>query len=901
MKKILTLVLLSIGLHSWSQSVVLTCFGSTAQVSGTNPQNLSGATYSIQPGGQSGGTNPNFTVTPGVTTNYTVYTTGTNTVPTVTTTSVVVTVSVLPQPYLTPTLYLPNCTSTVSGFNLGLTFSPTASNPGYTVSWQPIPNGITSAQQTSVASGVAAGPYTVLVVADGGCGYIMTFTMTPPPAPANYSFQPFGLTNFQITCNQPTITVSVSNPALSYTWSSPVQSQQTSTEVTLTSTSVATPTSITVYTVIGTNTISNCSLTKTLSVQVNTAIPTFSINPPTQNITCSLSSAATVTFTAITPTVNIEYFVYSPHPDASPWGPSGNYTTAYVGGFPGVYTVTLADKNTGCMATKQFTITSTLTFPTFTLASSPANFTLGCFSKATITLNLLGIQSGGGGTTSHTIIPPGGSGSTTYTSGTTWTANVAGTYTAVVRDVFSQCETRIERSVLANTTPPPIDTIIVPHPVLSCANPVTTLTGVSDSTNVSYQWSFPGTPGIVQGSTVTVSTNTAATTSSLLPTYTLLLTDNNSKCITTQTVPMYQNLYTPSAGISPKSTTINCGTPTLVLTNDSKTTIPPNTFPVTSGPIAQLWEGPVPQDPLASSSSYTAGVEGVYTVTVIDPNNGCISKGNATVTANTQRPVFENTLVPTLDCGAATTTLMPNISTPTANLTYTWTAPQNAIVQCPKCPVLTTNLAGTYTLLVTNTVNACAATTTIAVNNGSLTPSIAIDRNRGFAPMTVTFFNNSTSSLGQGSITTVWSFGNGKDTTTKSTSTEIRQLYQQPGVYKIFAIVSKGLCVQTVTSSITVEAPSRLEIPNIFSPNNDKINDVYFLKATNLSSIQMYIYDRWGHKVYELLSSTGQLEWDGKNQFGIDVAEGTYYYILNATGSDGEEYKDLKGNITLVR
>jgi gliding motility-associated-like protein len=100
--------------------------------------------------------------------------------------------------------------------------------------------------------------------------------------------------------------------------------------------------------------------------------------------------------------------------------------------------------------------------------------------------------------------------------------------------------------------------------------------------------------------------------------------------------------------------------------------------------------------------------------------------------------------------------------------------------------------------------------------------------------------------------------------------------------------------------SIEVEIPSTLIIPNIFSPNGDGANDLFFVKATNLDKIDILIIDRWGNKVYELSSSTGNIAWDGKNQYGKEVASGVYLYKLKASGKDGTSY-DKQGTITLVR
>ena len=95
------------------------------------------------------------------------------------------------------------------------------------------------------------------------------------------------------------------------------------------------------------------------------------------------------------------------------------------------------------------------------------------------------------------------------------------------------------------------------------------------------------------------------------------------------------------------------------------------------------------------------------------------------------------------------------------------------------------------------------------------------------------------------------------------------------------------------------DCATNLELPNVFSPNGDGVNDVFMPMASErIRSIDVIIFDRWGNQVHE--SNSLNIEWRGKVRNGRDAAEGVYYYILN--------YQDLnddtgliKGNITLIR
>lgn len=124
--------------------------------------------------------------------------------------------------------------------------------------------------------------------------------------------------------------------------------------------------------------------------------------------------------------------------------------------------------------------------------------------------------------------------------------------------------------------------------------------------------------------------------------------------------------------------------------------------------------------------------------------------------------------------------------------------------------------------------------------------------------------------------------------------------FTAPGTYTVMLLTTKGNCVDTTYNIVKVDMPSKLEVPNIFTPNGDGSNDVFFLKTANIGEISAIIHDRWGNKVYETISKTGNIAWDGKNFNGKDCAAGVYFYIITGKGNDDKEYK-AKGNVTLMR
>lgn len=139
-----------------------------------------------------------------------------------------------------------------------------------------------------------------------------------------------------------------------------------------------------------------------------------------------------------------------------------------------------------------------------------------------------------------------------------------------------------------------------------------------------------------------------------------------------------------------------------------------------------------------------------------------------------------------------------------------------------------------------------------------------------------------------------WDFGNGNT----DTIFEPSQVYGQTGTYTVTLIVTDGICYDTATVTITAIGESVIIIPNVFTPNGDASNDMFMVGGENLEEVEGEIYNRWGQKLYEWNSVTGG--WDGRTLSGEVVPDGTYFFIINAKGTDGKEYFE-KGTVTLIR
>lgn len=87
---------------------------------------------------------------------------------------------------------------------------------------------------------------------------------------------------------------------------------------------------------------------------------------------------------------------------------------------------------------------------------------------------------------------------------------------------------------------------------------------------------------------------------------------------------------------------------------------------------------------------------------------------------------------------------------------------------------------------------------------------------------------------------------------------------------------------------------SRLAI----SPNGDGYNDLFTIKCATDFENTLIIYDRWGNQVYSAVNYLNT--WDGKDDDGNELTEGTYLWILKVI-EPGKEDQYHKGTVTIVK
>lgn len=206
---------------------------------------------------------------------------------------------------------------------------------------------------------------------------------------------------------------------------------------------------------------------------------------------------------------------------------------------------------------------------------------------------------------------------------------------------------------------------------------------------------------------------------------------------------------------------------------------------------------------------------------------------------------------------------------------------------------VTASTSGYYVFTGTTPCGQCADGIEVLVLN----PSAQFSANplSGPAPLTVDVVNTS-----QGSLTYQWLL----DGEQLSGAFVPELVLEQAGQYELTLVVTDAQgCTNAVTTTILVFDEIQIEIPNVFTPNNDGSND-FFGVATSVSLPLNYnILNRWGNVVQTetLLTNDTQFTtlWDGKVG-SAQATEGVYFYQFEFTFPSGET-RNYSGFFNLVK
>ncbi|MES2568241.1 MAG: gliding motility-associated C-terminal domain-containing protein [Bacteroidota bacterium] len=681
---------------------------------------------------------------------------------------------------------------------------------GMNYTWTAPPGGtLGSANTQSTTASGAAGTYTVKVVnPSNGCIYTTTTAVTQNTVVPITTASTTGT----LTCSTTTVTLNSSLSGMNYTWTSPAGGSLGSAN---TQSAIASG-AAGIYSLSVINASNGCTYSTTTSVIQNTTVPTTTAST-TGTINCSTS---TVTLNSTLAGMNYTW--------TSPTGGalgSANSQSTTAGAVSGTYSLLVVNPITGCSFTTSTSVTQNSVVPTSTASTTG---TLTCSTTA-VALNstLAGMN--------YTWSAPAGGSVASATTQSTTASGIAGTYSLTVLNPTNGCTFSTTTSVSQNTIIP--TTTASTTGTLTCST--TTVALNSTLAGMNYTWTTPA------GGSVGAPNAQSTTAAGAAGTYTIKVVNPLNGCTYTTTTTVTQNTIVPTTTAS-TSGTLTCSTTTVTLNSNSAGMNYTWTAP-SGGSIANA----------NAQSTQASGSPGTYSITVLNPSNGCLFTATTSVTQNTISPTGVNAgSNQTLTCSTPSVSLNGSVLTP-SNASVNWTGPN----VCGAAASLTTSAcgAGQYTLTATNPVNGCVTTATVMVSPSAGAPSVTINPVTNTITCTNTLVTVSISSTVT-AATYTWSgigivTGNGTQTitvnqggtfnftltnTTNSCTTSNNQIVIQNTAIPTTSITTTGSLTCLTTSMVTLNASTSGMNYTWTAPSGGSVSNANSQSTSASGSIGIY-------------------------------------------------------------
>ncbi len=290
-----------------------------------------------------------------------------------------------------------------------------------------------------------------------------------------------------------------------------------------------------------------------------------------------------------------------------------------------------------------------------------------------------------------------------------------------------------------------------------------------------------------------------------------------------------------------------------------------------SGGVLYSWSPAVwIDDPNIPNPNVYPDTTMMYTVTVTD-SNMCVNTDSITVV------VFRIEAGPdTAICFGQSAQLWV---TPTNAVTYSWSPAAGLSDPNIANPIATPTATTTYTVTVTDAQGCVDVATVEVIVNPNPTASFDTEFKPSCDGVEVTFTN--TSMIADSYY---WDFGDGNSSTEENPT----YLFPYSDTYNVTMVASNSNgCSDTASFGDDVqrfEDYFDIVTPNVFTPNNDGVNDLFSINVPGHLSpcVDLRVYNRWGQLMF--VSTSHNIVWDGRTSTGVKVPEGTYFYTLNING-----------------
>lgn len=278
---------------------------------------------------------------------------------------------------------------------------------------------------------------------------------------------------------------------------------------------------------------------------------------------------------------------------------------------------------------------------------------------------------------------------------------------------------------------------------------------------------------------------------------------------------------------------------------------------------------------------------GSYRVRLIGTGNVCTDTAFKTVTVD---PVYTGAFLTDRDsiCTGESIVFSPTVDSSTRNLDWilgdgtSFTNNSESIRHAYDHP-------GVMAIRLTSHFRACPDTSFTDTVYVYPMPLVYLGPDSGICINGTPVFLQNLQPPPDGSYSNTWNTG---DTTS-------RIKVVNPGNFSLTVKAAPLGC--STTETVTVNKDCHINIPNVFTPNDDGYNDYFFprqLLSEGVIKFNMQVFNRWGQVIFETTKPDGR-GWDGRFNGQVQPV-GVYLYRINVTLKNGL-FEKYEGNVTLLR
>ncbi|WP_430405457.1 gliding motility-associated C-terminal domain-containing protein [Fluviicola sp.] len=100
---------------------------------------------------------------------------------------------------------------------------------------------------------------------------------------------------------------------------------------------------------------------------------------------------------------------------------------------------------------------------------------------------------------------------------------------------------------------------------------------------------------------------------------------------------------------------------------------------------------------------------------------------------------------------------------------------------------------------------------------------------------------------------------------------------------------------ENIKEPVFVKLESKVtKFPNVFTPNGDRSNDIYFVEAENINDFQLVIIDQNNREMFRSGTPGEQEGWNGRDKSGDEAPNGSYAAIVTGKDQNGKSFRDIQ-------